>query len=145
MAPPFRYAQRPPHNTVPPWHMEARKRHVVNDWKGAKIWLLARCGPCWPVIKLTRGAPRRCAPRNDPHPTLPRKRGEGGEGECEGKGKAHCEAKAKQSTVRGHPIGFMRRVRNPYRPVWIPGCLRCAPPWNDVTQCWSEKSRAGAQ
>src|ERR1700730_7510239 len=75
MAPPFRYAQRPPHNTVPPWHMEARKRHVVNDWKGAKIWLLARCGPCWPVIKLTRGAPRRCAPRNDePKPVIASRR-----------------------------------------------------------------------
>src|ERR1700726_77588 len=33
--------------------------------KARKIWLLARPGPCWPVIKLTRGAARRCAPPND--------------------------------------------------------------------------------
>src|ERR1700730_16807020 len=102
MAPPFRYAQRPPHNTVPPWHMEARKRHVVNDWKGAKIWLLARCGPCWPVIKLTRGAPRSCAPRNDAR--RPSLRAEGG------------AIQPPQPTDRFHGIAPLQaRLRDIYR------------------------------
>jgi hypothetical protein len=50
------------------WQLAIRLHQLAVKAEGTiarKIWILSRYGPCWPVLKLARGAYRRCAPRND--------------------------------------------------------------------------------